>query len=1306
MGRWRKQLHLAIIFILITSLLSPVTAIKAQHIDEDSLSSVTDSSNSGLDDSEGQGNTTTTYNSVNSEEQDSAPESDEEIEPENSPVQEVSPPSEAELDDSTPLDGAVISDIQLNIEEPFIVLEAGETFQLSATDSTNGNSVEVTWSSSKPEIATADSSGLVTAVTNGEADITATVNTTSVTIKVHVVPVAVKEMVDLIIALHDELKPTEEIHQQLLAIRQKESRFTSSIRNIFDTTPYQKLLRQKEVEFAINYMTDPTNATPSVEQITTLDEELSSQLEKIRNVYTSLFSYTSNRYVPTSQILEALDYELAKKEVKYAILVIDALPKIENLTVESTTKEQLDYARKKYDGIVSTFVVPGSGFPDFGIPDRKLPIKDEVTNRQDLFDKEVKYVELLIDAIDTDSLSAKEQLAAAKVAYEASKRINDGSNKALSNRVSNYNTLLDKEKILNAENDINKIIDEIAALPSVEALVWADRSQVINAQQSYDTLLDDFKVRVTNYTKLQDLQKRLVELEPSTQVAYTSVANYLSSSSVAPTYGSEWTIITLARGDNFEKYASYYEQYYSNLVNHLEKNDGRVGSQSTDWSRVIIALTAIGKDPTNVAGYNLVEKLEDLSFATSPGINSKVFSLIALDTWQFELSESATTTREKLIDAIARDEKSGGGFAFSGSVADGDMTGMALQALAPYYESNPKAKGLIDSSVQALVNIQLPNGGYKSADFGSFKGSENPESAAQAILGLSSLGIDVNKDERFNKVISNIMTYQSDDGGFKHVYSQKKADGMATVQVGYSLAAYNRLLSGQTALYDMSDTKKQPSIPGDKDGESEDDEEPSPPGNGGGQPSTPSEKEEIGNATVSIRISSSEVPLNLTTTKIFAGETAFDVLKRLTAENGVELNYRQTEYGTYVVGIGGVSEFDRGPLSGWMYRVNGVFPAYSAAAYTLSPNDKVEWLYTKDLGKDIGGYVEDVENTPGQGAGNAGSEKEDNDKAVVIEVNSENENTEVVFTLEEIQTYIENQNKKIIVQNEKGDSLEIPTSSLSAIKEDEKVIASIKKESESKQFTVNFGIESINGDLKPLSTKQEYLKVTLPTFEVKPNTVVLLLVDGEYKSVPHKIVNGEIALFTKTGGTFVVTESTITFNDIAHLANKEEIEFLASRHVILGTTEETFDPYKPITRAQFSALISRALGLQPEGENPFSDTKGKWYAKEVQALYEAGITNGTTASTFNPEAIITRQQAAALMARILERLNIEAQVTAEADFKDAGKIGAEYLPYIELLNSLDIMTGKHDGSFDPGASLTRVQTAKILKRTLTIAGMM
>lgn len=321
----------------------------------------------------------------------------------------------------------------------------------------------------------------------------------------------------------------------------------------------------------------------------------------------------------------------------------------------------------------------------------------------------------------------------------------------------------------------------------------------------------------------------------------------------------------------------------------------------------------------------------------------------------------------------------------------------------------------------------------------------------------------------------------------------------------------------------------------------------------------------------------------------------------------------------------------------------------------------------------------------------------------------ENGSNKAIITSEDIQKYLEKNIKNFVIQSEKNFKIEVPTSIFKGIKlaEKDQVIASVTKGAKNKQFTVTFEIEDTNGKSKSISIDKEYLKVTLPAAkELKANTVVLQLVGGEYKPVPHKIVNGEIVLFTKTSGTFVLKESTVTFKDIEHLVYKEEIEFLANRHVIQGNTSETFEENISITRAQFAAIVSRALGLQATGENPFDDIKGKWYEIEIQALYQTGITKGSTASTFDPEKAITRQQAAAFMARILEYLNADVKPGGEINFMDANKISSEYLPYIKLLNSLDIMTGMQDGSFDPTSSITRGQTAKILKRTLNIAGIM
>ena len=95
--------------------------------------------------------------------------------------------------------------------------------------------------------------------------------------------------------------------------------------------------------------------------------------------------------------------------------------------------------------------------------------------------------------------------------------------------------------------------------------------------------------------------------------------------------------------------------------------------------------------------------------------------------------------------------------------------------------------------------------------------------------------------------------------------------------------------------------------------------------------------------------------------EVYDGETVFDILKRVTRNKRIQLEFRNDKGytgGVYIEGINHLYEFHGGDLSGWMYSVNGWFPNYGAAAYTVQDGDEILWCYTCDLGKDVGGYFE------------------------------------------------------------------------------------------------------------------------------------------------------------------------------------------------------------------------------------------------------------------------------------------------------------------------------------------------------------
>ena len=104
-------------------------------------------------------------------------------------------------------------------------------------------------------------------------------------------------------------------------------------------------------------------------------------------------------------------------------------------------------------------------------------------------------------------------------------------------------------------------------------------------------------------------------------------------------------------------------------------------------------------------------------------------------------------------------------------------------------------------------------------------------------------------------------------------------------------------------------------------------------------------------------VPSDGVILETTTVTFSEGESVFDVLKWVTREQRIQMEFEFTPMynSAYIEGIHNLYEFDCGDLSGWMYKVNGWFPNYGCSRYQLKQGDVIEWVYTCDLGKDVGG---------------------------------------------------------------------------------------------------------------------------------------------------------------------------------------------------------------------------------------------------------------------------------------------------------------------------------------------------------------
>ena len=286
--------------------------------------------------------------------------------------------------------------------------------------------------------------------------------------------------------------------------------------------------------------------------------------------------------------------------------------------------------------------------------------------------------------------------------------------------------------------------------------------------------------------------------------------------------GGEWSVLSLARGG--VKDIAWYHSYYKEVEKCVEEKGNKLSeTKSTENSRVIIGLTSIGADPADIAGCNLLEPLVDFDYVVQQGLNGGVYALIALDSGKYEIPQiddvENQTTRENLIAYILNRQTADGGWGYSDPAADPDatsdidMTAMTIQALAPYYNSDNNVKKSVKKAIALLSDLQGEDGLYKSVfEYGGQTCTNiSSESCAQVICALSAIGIDADTDARFVKNDISLLDaflsyYDKTSGGFKHSQTDEVVPNlMATEQAAYTLAAYDRLQSGQPGLYEMSD---------------------------------------------------------------------------------------------------------------------------------------------------------------------------------------------------------------------------------------------------------------------------------------------------------------------------------------------------------------------------------------------------------------------------------------------------------------------------------------------------------------------
>ena len=301
---------------------------------------------------------------------------------------------------------------------------------------------------------------------------------------------------------------------------------------------------------------------------------------------------------------------------------------------------------------------------------------------------------------------------------------------------------------------------------------------------------------------------------------------------------ADWYVLGLSRSGAEEDYASY-RFALARAVEERYKTSGRLDlSKATEWHRIILSMLASGGNPKKAGIRGQIDLVADGIYNRADnegngilgkqGINGYIWGLIALDSCFYAVPEEAFYTREELLLNILNRQNADGGWSLSGDRSDVDMTAMALQALAPYKNSEqvysyqnkklyPDGKTVekkvytcIEEALRFLSEEQQEDGGYAS------EGIPNSESTAQVLLALCALGMDPLKEKDFikngNTVLEGILKYRNADGGFLHslVDSSEnqaslaaRSDGMAGAQALNGLTALLRLWRDQRRLCDF-----------------------------------------------------------------------------------------------------------------------------------------------------------------------------------------------------------------------------------------------------------------------------------------------------------------------------------------------------------------------------------------------------------------------------------------------------------------------------------------------------------------------
>ena len=228
----------------------------------------------------------------------------------------------------------------------------------------------------------------------------------------------------------------------------------------------------------------------------------------------------------------------------------------------------------------------------------------------------------------------------------------------------------------------------------------------------------------------------------------------------------------------------------------------------------------------------------------------------------------------------------------------------------------------------------------------------------------------------------------------------------------------------------------------------------------------------------------------------------------------------------------------------------------------------------------------------------------------------------------------------------------------------------------------------------------------------KMTTAVVVEEDGTVRHVPTKIVfegGRYIAVINSpTNSTYALIWNPVAFRDVADHWAKDAINNMGARKIVSGVGENTYQPNRDITRAEFAAIVVRTLGLKIEdGPTPFTDVKkSDWYSEVVQTAYAYNLISGYENGTFRPTDKITREQAMVIIAKAMEITKLIETLGGKPGehplhtYADADQISNWAKDGVTKALQANIISGRSHTELAPKANITRAEVALIVERLL------